>query len=62
MQGVVMVAASVKNLSYTYQVTSTSFSSRVLENISFSVNEGDSLIIYDTMLYLQFKRYDFKRH
>jgi ABC-type oligopeptide transport system ATPase subunit len=40
MQGVVMVAASVKNLSYTYRVTSTSFSSRVLENISFSVNEG----------------------
>jgi zinc transport system ATP-binding protein len=43
MQGVVMVAASVKNLSYTYRVTSTSFSSRVLENISFSVNEGDLL-------------------
>jgi zinc transport system ATP-binding protein len=43
MQDVVM-AASVKNLSYTYQVTSTSsFSSRVLENISFSVNEGDLL-------------------
>ncbi|HYV52251.1 MAG TPA: ATP-binding cassette domain-containing protein, partial [Candidatus Eisenbacteria bacterium] len=35
--------ASVKNLSYTYQVTSTSFSSRVLENISFSINEGDLL-------------------
>jgi zinc transport system ATP-binding protein len=34
---------SVKNLSYTYQVTSTSFSSRVLENISFSINEGDLL-------------------
>ena len=42
MQDVVM-AVSVKNLSYTYQVTSTSFSSRVLENISFSVNEGDLL-------------------
>ena len=43
MQDVVMVA-SVKNLSYTYQVTSTSsFSSRVLDNISFSVNEGDLL-------------------
>jgi len=36
--------ASVKNLSYTYQVTSTStFSSRVLDSISFSVNEGDLL-------------------
>ena len=38
MQGVVM-AASVKNLSY--QVTSSS--SRVLDSISFSVNEGDLL-------------------
>ena len=38
------MAASVKNLSYTYQVTSTSsFSSRVLDSISFSVNEGDLL-------------------
>src|SRR5215467_5112615 len=36
--------ASVKNLSYTYQVTSTSsFSTRVLDSISFSVNEGDLL-------------------
>ena len=42
MQDVVMVA-SVKNLSYTYQVTSTSFSSRVLDSISFSVDEGDLL-------------------
>jgi len=34
----------VKNLSYTYQITSTSsFSSRVLDSISFSVNEGDLL-------------------
>ena len=43
MQDVVMVA-SVKNLSYTYQVSSTSsFSSSVLDSISFSVNEGDLL-------------------
>ena len=39
----VVVAVSVKNLTYTYQVTSTSFSSSVLNNISFSVNEGDLL-------------------
>jgi zinc transport system ATP-binding protein len=42
MQDVVMVA-SVKNLSYTYQVTSTSFSSPALDDISFRVNEGDLL-------------------
>ncbi|MGC1932681.1 MAG: metal ABC transporter ATP-binding protein [Candidatus Nitrosopolaris sp.] len=39
----VVVAVSVTNLTYTYQVTSTSFSSSVLNNISFSVNEGDLL-------------------
>jgi zinc transport system ATP-binding protein len=37
------VAVAVKNLTYTYQVTSTSFSSSVLNNITFSVNEGDLL-------------------
>jgi zinc transport system ATP-binding protein len=35
--------ASVKNLTYTYQVTSTSFSSSVLDNVSFSLKEGDFL-------------------
>ena len=41
-----VVAVSVKNLSYdyAYQVTSKSFSSSTaLDNISFSVNEGDLL-------------------
>jgi zinc transport system ATP-binding protein len=38
-----LVAVSVKNLTYTYKVSSTSFSSNVLENISFSVNKGDLL-------------------
>jgi zinc transport system ATP-binding protein len=37
------VVVAVKNLTYTYQVASTSFSSSVLNNISFSVNEGDLL-------------------
>src|SRR5712692_6040032 len=36
-----LVAVSVKNL--TYKVSSTSFSSNVLDNISFSVNKGDLL-------------------
>lgn len=38
-----LVAVSVKNLTYTYKVSSTSFSSNVLDNISFSVNKGDLL-------------------
>jgi len=38
-----LVAVSVKNLTYTYKVSSTSFSSSVLDNISFSVNKGDLL-------------------
>ena len=37
------LAVSVKNLTYTYKVGSTSFSSNVLDNISFSVNKGDLL-------------------
>jgi zinc transport system ATP-binding protein len=38
-----LVAVSVKNLTYSYKVGSTSFSSNVLDNISFSVNKGDLL-------------------
>ena len=38
-----LVSVSVKNLTYTYKVSSTSFSSKVLDNISFSVNKGDLL-------------------
>jgi zinc transport system ATP-binding protein len=38
-----LVAVSVKNLTYTYKLSSTSFSSNVLDNISFSVNKGDLL-------------------
>lgn len=38
-----LVSVSVKNLTYTYKVSSTSFSSNVLDNISFSVNKGDLL-------------------
>ena len=38
-----LVAVSVKNLTYSYNVGSTSFSSNVLDNISFSVNKGDLL-------------------
>jgi zinc transport system ATP-binding protein len=38
-----LVAVSVKNLTYSYKVGSTSLSSNVLENISFSVNKGDLL-------------------
>jgi zinc transport system ATP-binding protein len=41
MQG--LVAVFVKNLTYSYKVGSTSFSSNVLDNISFSVNKGDLL-------------------
>ena len=37
------VVVAVKNLTYTYQVTFKSCSSSVLNNISFSVNEGDLL-------------------
>lgn len=36
-----LVAVSVKNLTYSYKLRSTSFSSNVLDNVSFSVNEGD---------------------
>ncbi len=37
-------AASVKNLTYIYDITtSSSFSSRALDHISFSINEGDLL-------------------
>jgi zinc transport system ATP-binding protein len=43
MQDVDAAAVSVKNLTYSYQVTSTPFSSPVLDNISFSVNKGDLL-------------------
>ena len=40
----VVTAVSVKNLTYTYQASSpSSFSSPVLDNISFSVNKGDLL-------------------
>ena len=40
----VVVAVSVKNLTYAYQASSpSSFSSPVLDNISFSVNKGDLL-------------------
>ena len=43
MQGVV-AAVSIKNLNYAYEVASTSsFSSPALDNISFSVNNGDLL-------------------
>ena len=38
-----LVEVSVKNLTYSYKVGSTSFSSNVLDNISFSVNQGDLL-------------------
>lgn len=38
-----LVAVSVKNLTYSYKVGSTSLSSNVLDNISFSVNKGDLL-------------------
>jgi zinc transport system ATP-binding protein len=38
-----LVAVSVKNLTYSYKVGSTSFSSNVLDDISFSVNKGDLL-------------------
>lgn len=38
-----LVSVSVKNLTYTYKLSSTSFSSNVLDNISFSVNKGDLL-------------------
>ena len=38
-----LVSVSVKNLTYTYKVSSTAFSSKVLDNISFSVNKGDLL-------------------
>ncbi len=39
----VVVAVSVKNLTYAYQASPSSFSSPVLDNISFSVNKGDLL-------------------
>jgi len=41
MQNIDVAAVSVKNLTYTYQASSTS--SVVLDNISFSVNQGDLL-------------------
>ena len=39
----VVAAVSVKNLTYTYQASPSSFSSPALDNISFSVNKGDLL-------------------
>ncbi len=40
----VTVAASVKNLTYTYDITTnSSFSSNTLDRISFSINKGDLL-------------------
>src|SRR5207245_7659137 len=41
MQSIDVAAASVKNLTYAYQASSTP--SVVLDNISFSVNQGDLL-------------------
>jgi zinc transport system ATP-binding protein len=38
-----LVEVSVKNLTYTYKVSSTASSSNVLDNISFNVNKGDLL-------------------
>ncbi len=43
MQDVMIVAVSVRNLSYAYQVSTNSSALSVLNDISFSINEGDLL-------------------
>ena len=43
MQDIMMSVVSVTNLSYTYQVSTNSSALNVLNDISFSINEGDLL-------------------
>lgn len=43
MQDIMMSVVSVTNLSYTYQVSTSSSALSVLNDISFSINEGDLL-------------------